>query len=490
MGDGFFTQILAANYAEFDLLGPIAEVFSPGGVVVDGLCGIYNAIQGAIGWVFDKVFDLVDSVLGFVCGVPYLGDINPVCKVKDLFDDLKKYAGEAVAWIAQKIVAPLMVPVISDQVRGPQLANAIAAGADFTANTSLQDLDAKPLSQAEATASEKRYYAKIREYHDKASLSDKIFSLEDRYSFASQVLKITPVSPKAAGNSAVTFATNLVSPSKFMNNIASVFSSIRTAFVPSAVAAVPYRNPFGLKLADDGGGCNDEKQSLNCVYGFSQDQLDAPLGSKDTEKMDKEIACSLVANIEPGDLEKPEECIEAENESNGGAGGGTGDGGAKRAPGNIVWPLSEDNKGNITSCFNEDRGGGKLHPGIDIGGVGEGPAVYAIKAGKVVFAGYDSEAGNHVDIDHGDGTFSRSLHLQDGSLVVSTGQEVQKGQQIGKVGNTGASKGAHLHLEIRTGANWGAGSILHNPLFYLSDVMNGVNNSQYNCPTTNELRAQ
>jgi murein DD-endopeptidase MepM/ murein hydrolase activator NlpD len=62
--------------------------------------------------------------------------------------------------------------------------------------------------------------------------------------------------------------------------------------------------------------------------------------------------------------------------------------------------------------------------------------------------------GNAIIIDHGVGVFSGYYHLS--SLIVNTGDMVQKGQQIGKVGNTGrvdradeyAGAGAHLHWEI------------------------------------------
>jgi len=277
------------------------------------------------------------------------------------------------------------------------------------------------------------------------------------------------------------FATSFANPNLAFKNLSNIAQGIRKLFVPSAIADEPYRNPFGLKLIDLDGSCNDNKQSLDCVYGFSADQLDGPLGSDATKKIDKEIACSLVANIEPGDIEKPEECITAENDANGGAGGGTGAGGAKTATGDFAWPLAESQKGNITSCYGQRNG--KMHPGVDIGGVPEGTPVYAIKGGTVLNASFDSEAGNHVDVDHGDGTFARYLHFQNGSTKVKTGQTIEKGQQIGSVGNTGASEGAHLHLETRTGAIWGSSSVLHNPLYYLVGVMNGVNNSLKNCPT-------
>ncbi|MEK7650496.1 MAG: M23 family metallopeptidase [Patescibacteria group bacterium] len=57
--------------------------------------------------------------------------------------------------------------------------------------------------------------------------------------------------------------------------------------------------------------------------------------------------------------------------------------------------------------------------------------------------------GNYIVIDHGDGYTTRYLHLKDGSLTVTPGQYVTTGTQIGVVGNTGESKGTHMHFAVR-----------------------------------------
>lgn len=99
----------------------------------------------------------------------------------------------------------------------------------------------------------------------------------------------------------------------------------------------------------------------------------------------------------------------------------------------------------------------KGHNGIDFG-VAEGTPIRAAEDGEVEQAQLDPETatdpkkgyGYNIRIKHPDGTRSLYAHCIKDGLLVTTGQRVSMGDQIGISGNTGNSTGAHLHFEIRT----------------------------------------
>lgn len=86
-----------------------------------------------------------------------------------------------------------------------------------------------------------------------------------------------------------------------------------------------------------------------------------------------------------------------------------------------------------------------FHAGIDFGGDRNDP-VYATADGVVQTSSYNRNYGNYVIIKHENGIRTYYYHLQ--KSLVSRGQEVNKGEEIGKLGNTGRSTGPHLHYEV------------------------------------------
>jgi murein DD-endopeptidase MepM/ murein hydrolase activator NlpD len=88
----------------------------------------------------------------------------------------------------------------------------------------------------------------------------------------------------------------------------------------------------------------------------------------------------------------------------------------------------------------------QMHSGIDLSGpVGE--LIYATGNGKVASVSYDYLGyGNFIIVDHGFGYKTRYAHLS--KSLVPIGKIVRRGEPIALMGNTGRSKGPHLHYEV------------------------------------------
>lgn len=106
--------------------------------------------------------------------------------------------------------------------------------------------------------------------------------------------------------------------------------------------------------------------------------------------------------------------------------------------------------GRVTSAFGERAdpftGEAGFHAGVDLAAP-EGSPIAAVREGRVTFAGPRGGYGNLVEIDHGDGTVTRYAHASE--LLVKTGDWVDSGQIVARVGRTGRATGPHLHLEVR-----------------------------------------
>ena len=92
---------------------------------------------------------------------------------------------------------------------------------------------------------------------------------------------------------------------------------------------------------------------------------------------------------------------------------------------------------------------GAYHGALDYG-VSVGTPVYAAADGIIIKTeNLTSSYGTYVVIQHAGGLQSWYAHGTRGSICVSEGQRVSRGQQIMKSGNTGNSSGPHLHFEVR-----------------------------------------
>ena len=110
-------------------------------------------------------------------------------------------------------------------------------------------------------------------------------------------------------------------------------------------------------------------------------------------------------------------------------------------------------KGNhkVTSPFGMRTIFGKrsMHNGIDL--VGENSTldyIIAFADGVVKISKNSSTAGEYVQIDHGNGQYTRYLHMKKGSRTVKVGQAVKKGDVLGYMGATGNVTGALLHFDV------------------------------------------
>ncbi len=103
----------------------------------------------------------------------------------------------------------------------------------------------------------------------------------------------------------------------------------------------------------------------------------------------------------------------------------------------LVWPTTLR---RINQFF------GRRHYGVDIQGRMGNP-IYAAADGVVAIAGWNRGGyGQQVVLEHDKSMITRYAHMT--KILVSPGENIEKGQVIGLVGSTGRSTGPHLHFEI------------------------------------------
>ena len=151
---------------------------------------------------------------------------------------------------------------------------------------------------------------------------------------------------------------------------------------------------------------------------------------------------------------------------------------------NGVFPWPTPGYTTITSPFGRRNaptsGASTFHSGIDIGAP-SGTNIIAVCPGIVTFLGFNGAGGYTITIKN-DVFVSSYCHVSP-NFIVSLGQQIKKGQVIGKVGpknvygvpnnpyrdingtpTNGATTGPHLHLTLRKDGE------LVNPLDYLRDT--------------------
>jgi murein DD-endopeptidase MepM/ murein hydrolase activator NlpD len=107
----------------------------------------------------------------------------------------------------------------------------------------------------------------------------------------------------------------------------------------------------------------------------------------------------------------------------------------------FIWPV----EGKCTNPFEDNER--RRHQGIDIS-CSSGTPIKASNAGTVIYAGNTIKGyGNMVILRHSEEFVTVYAHNQ--VNLVKERDRIEKGQIIGKVGQTGRATGPHLHFEIR-----------------------------------------
>jgi murein DD-endopeptidase MepM/ murein hydrolase activator NlpD len=110
-----------------------------------------------------------------------------------------------------------------------------------------------------------------------------------------------------------------------------------------------------------------------------------------------------------------------------------------------IWPAD----GWVTSAFgwrtSPFTGRRQFHSGLDIA-ADAGTEILAAARGRVAFSGAKGALGQTVILDHGFGF--RTTYGHASALHVRAGQQVERGERVAAVGNSGRSSGPHLHYAV------------------------------------------
>ncbi len=116
-----------------------------------------------------------------------------------------------------------------------------------------------------------------------------------------------------------------------------------------------------------------------------------------------------------------------------------------KLPGRWQWPLENI---QISSSYGER--GRKFHQGVDLR-AHVGTPVLASADGEVVYVGSKIRGyGRMVVLKHADGFYTVYAHHS--KNLVKIGKKVEAGEKIALSGKSGRASGAHLHFELRRGA--------------------------------------
>lgn len=116
-----------------------------------------------------------------------------------------------------------------------------------------------------------------------------------------------------------------------------------------------------------------------------------------------------------------------------------------RLPFDYVRPVEGADSSGFGYRLHPIQGGVKFHFGTDLA-ADSGAAVLAFADGTVSAAGTNPGYGNYMILEHEGGYSTVYAHLS--AFTAGEGDQVSRGEEIGKVGQTGNATGPHLHFEL------------------------------------------
>lgn len=410
--------------------------------------------------------------------------------------------------MAFSFAVPYLTSMLSDMmagnVTGPDLAgadmiNAAAVGTSATMNGNARSHGLMPLSPEQMVEYQNtnRQVQVAYEQVDRYAAQATPFDITNQYSFLGSLARTTlPAATVASTHSLMAFSS-----------IPQIFSTAFSALAPSASAVTDQKVSIERYQM-----CNDETyEEMNiaadptCVllYGLPPEAMEIDpienaewmaahdeilVDSDEGAPKDNERDWNYKKYLEdcvvqqPGAHENPDEnddhgagcsnpdnftanwhyakfklSVEVAKGQDGelpGVDGGSQDNfsdGESGAVGANGWAYPTTSDASVTSGFGPRWG--SEHRGIDLVPPEPlGKPIFAARDGEVIAAGPADGFGNWIVIKHDDVDGKRYDtvygHMASDGVLVSVGQKVTAGQEIGKIGNEGQSTGAHLHFEI------------------------------------------
>ncbi|MFI9343036.1 M23 family metallopeptidase [Streptomyces sp. NPDC052773] len=229
-------------------------------------------------------------------------------------------------------------------------------------------------------------------------------------------------------------------------NVGSLISDDTEAEAPEA-AATPLSS-IGVTAADSGQGTTDAGEALRARIMAQaeqqQDQVESKAAAEALAAAEKEAAEAAAKAEKEAEAKAAAAKKAAEEEAR------------KKAEAERLAELAKQytlptSSYVLTASYGQAGAmwSSGYHTGLDFAAP-TGTLIKAVHSGTITEAGWDGPYGYKTVLTLEDGT--EILYAHQSSIGVSVGQKVTTGEVIGRVGATGNVSGAHLHMEVHTGA--------------------------------------